>query len=174
MLMTQIYLRTRQLLRSVSAQPLHDHEWHYINHILLPGQQDLFGRLPVYEQRHALNVCRTLVRGGFGTDRELLQAALLHDLGKFDPISGRTIPVWVKVANVLLGRKRVARLGRSDAPTHWRYFFWLQSQHEKRSAKLVQSVGSSKRVIALVGSCRNLRRRGDQAALALSWADDLN
>ncbi len=173
-----VFLRTRQLVRSVRARPLSEVELDYVRQLLNPGQLELFVALPSYEQRHALNVCRTLVRGGYGPDRDLLQAALLHDLGKYDPTTGRTIPIWVKVANVALsrtmGRAFVKRLARSERPDHWRYLFWLQTSHEKRGARLVLAAGSSKRVVALVGGCRTLQRRGDRAAIALKWADDLN
>lgn len=173
-----VFLRIRQFGRSIQAKPLSVSEKAYTSQILLPAQQAFFEALPLYEQRHALNVCQTLVRGGYGSDRELLQAALLHDLGKYDPATGRTIPIWVKVANVALnmtlGRNFVRRLARKETPGHWRYLFWLQISHEKRGAQLVQSAGSSKRVVALVGGCKKLQAKGDLSAKALKWADDLN
>jgi putative nucleotidyltransferase with HDIG domain len=49
--------------------------------VLGPELAPLFGGLPVNEQRHALDVLATLERMG-EADRVLLQAALLHDLGK--------------------------------------------------------------------------------------------
>lgn len=170
--------RIRQLVRSLRARPLTELERSYVCRVLTPAQQSLFSALPIYEQRHALNVCQTLVRGGYGPDRELLQAALLHDLGKHDPLTGRSIPIWVKVANVALtktlGRSFINRLGQQAPPGNWRYYFHLQSSHEKRGARLALCAGSSKRVVALVGGCHTLKRRGDAAAVALSWADDLN
>lgn len=173
----QLFLRSRQLARSLKAQPLTQAEQTEIRAILLPGQAELFFGLPKYEQRHALNVCRTLQKAGYAADSELLQAALLHDIGKRDPHTGRTIPVWGKVANVALskvfGRQIISRLAK-EQPSSWRYIFWLQLTHEKRSAKLTQAAGSSKRVVALVGGCQSLERTGDPAWQALKWADDLN
>jgi hypothetical protein len=49
--------------------------------VLGPELAPLFGGLPVNEQRHALDVLATLERMG-EQDRVLLQAALLHDMGK--------------------------------------------------------------------------------------------
>jgi hypothetical protein len=169
--------RIRQFSCSITAKPLNQAEKAYILAILTPSQATLFFALATYEQRHALNVCQTLCAGGHGTDKELLQAALLHDLGKFDPQSGRAIPVWGKVVNVLfslLKAKALLRNLASPEPSSWRYVFWLQLNHEKRGARMALKAGSSKRVVALIGRCKTLQRRGDPAAIALKWADDLN
>ncbi len=171
-------LRVRQLTRSFRVQDFSQAETALIQSILLAQQFVLFQALPLHEQRHALNVCQTLLKGGYGQDVELLQASLLHDLGKHDPATGRTVPRWVKVANVALrttfGPASLLRLARRDQPDSWRYLFWLQLSHEKRGARLARNAGSSRRVVALVGGCRTLQRRGDDAAKALKWADDLN
>jgi hypothetical protein len=174
MIVKTAFLRARQLGRSLRASALNETESAYIRMVLNPAQRALFEALPLYEQRHAYNVCRTLVSGGYSSDMELLQAALLHDLGKHDPTTGRTIPIWVKVANVAatmtLGPRFVARLARPDPPNHWRYLFWLQTTHEERGAQLAQQAGSTPRVITLVGG----QQPDDPAAKTLKWADDLN
>jgi hypothetical protein len=149
----------------------------YVRDLLNEKQAALYFSLVTYEQRHALNVCQTLVKGGFGNDLDLLQAALLHDLGKRDPQTGRYVPVWGKCANVVLealgGPELVARLARPN-PQSWRYVFYLQTGHEERSASLALIAGSSKKVADLVGNCKDLYQQGDSAAKALKWADDLN
>ena len=170
---TKVYLRVRQLGRAISSHPLTPIETAYVRQILTSSQTTLFEALPLYERRHALNVCRTLVWGGYGSDHELLQAALLHDLGKFDPATGRTIPIWLKVVNVVLGRRMVARLA-SERGGSWRYMFWLQAHHEKRGITLAESVGSSPRVIALLDGYSSLKYPADPSQVALAWADDLN
>ncbi len=175
MFLRKIFLRIRQLVRAIQAQPLTEPQLAYLRTILSPAQATLFAALPVYEQVHALNVCRTLVRTGYGHDSELLQAALLHDLGKHDPATGKSIPVWVKIAGVILGRQRVKKLGCPGDPADWRYLFWLQAHHEKRSVELLQAVGCEGRVIELVEGYQ-LKSVGlnNPAARALSWADDQN
>ena len=174
--MTGTFYRVGQLTRglrpNISATDIA-----YVQNMLNASQATLFFKLPLFEQRHALNVCQTLVQGGFGNDVELLQAALLHDLGKADPDCGRYIPLWGKAANVILqklgGRGLVAKIA-SREPQSWRYIFYLQCRHEKRSARLARAAGSGKRVVALVGNCQTLLRKQDPTALALKWADDLN
>lgn len=174
--MTKTYYRVRQLTRSL--RPCIDKaELSYIKSVLTEKQAELFFRLPLFEQRHALNVCQTLVAGGFGYDVELLQAALLHDLGKTDSLHNRSIPLWGKVANVVLrklGGPALVTWLASTQPASLRYIFYLQCRHEKRGAKLIRQIGSSNRVVALVGRCSNLIRKGDMSARALKWADDLN
>jgi hypothetical protein len=169
--------RIRQLSNSLSAKSLNQAEKDFVRAILTSKQVLLFFSLAVYEQRHALGVCQTLCAGGHGTDRELLQAALLHDLGKFDPETGRYVPVWGKIVNVLLAMLKAKLLLRKlakPAPHSWRYVFWLQLNHEERGAKLALKAGGSKRVVALIGNPKALCRKGDYAAIALKWADDLN
>jgi hypothetical protein len=176
--MSNIFYRSRQFTRSLRPRIEAD-ELGYIRDLLSSSQAQLFFKLPLFEQRHALNVCQTLVKAGFGNDRELLQAALLHDVGKTDFLNQRHVPLWGKVANVLLrkvgGPALVAKLAQPN-PQSWRYIFYLQHQHETRSAQLAQEAASSKRVVALVGGCKSNTQtcHPDSAALALQWADDQN
>ncbi|MEI6043801.1 MAG: HD domain-containing protein [Chloroflexota bacterium] len=175
--MTSKLMRIAQLVRSWQAKPLHETEIAFVRDLLNEKQATLYFSLVLYEQRHALNVCQTLVRGGFGNDRDLLQAALLHDLGKRDPQTGRYIPLWGKCVSVALlslgGPKLVARCA-SPNPQSWRYLFYLQNKHEERSAQLALEAGSNQKVVGLVGDCPRLLQQGDTAAKALQWADDLN
>jgi hypothetical protein len=180
MIFKKAFLRARQFVRATQARPLDVSELKYLQGVLTPAQFSLFRALPLYEQRHALNVCRTLTGAGFGYDLDLLQASLLHDLGKFDPATGQAIPVWVKVVNVAAG-KMAGPLYRhwrerqsSVRPGDWRYYFWLQAAHEARGAALAREAGGGPRVAALIGESKLLQRQGDRAALALEWADDLN
>lgn len=180
MILEKAFLRARQFVRSTQARPLDAPELDYLQRVLTPAQFSLFKALPLYEQRHALNVCRTLAGAGFGYDLDLLQASLLHDLGKFDPATGQAIPVWVKVANVAAGKMagplyRNWRERQNRAlPGDWRYYFWLQAAHEAKGAAIAVEAGGGPRVAALIGECKKLRQQGDRAALALEWADDLN
>lgn len=175
--MTSPWRRVLQLARALRTLPLNEAEIVYVRDLLNERQAALYFALVPSEQRHALNVCQTLLKGGFGYDRELLQAALLHDLGKRDFATNRHVPVWGKVISVALekigGPNLVARLAK-PAPQSWRYIFHLQAEHEARGATLAREAGSSPKVIALIGDYQSLYRQGDPAALALQWADDLN
>ncbi len=175
--MTSKLMRVWQLVRSLRARPLNAQETEYLRGLLNEKQAALFVALVPYEQRHALNVCRTLAAGGFGADRELMQAALLHDLGKRDHATGRYVPLWGKCANVALsalgGPRLIARLASPD-PRSWCYIFYLQSNHETRSAELAREAGSSSKVVTLVAHSQIRATQNDPALQALQWADDLN
>lgn len=174
MKLAEMNYRVRQLVQSVKAAPLEAGDVDFIRDILNPEQAKLFFALPDYEKRHALRICRSLVQRGFGSDKELLQAALLHDIGKFDQESGRGVPIWGKVANVVLetvSQDKLAKKLARPEPDSWRFVFWLQAEHEKRGAELSRLAGSSERVAALI---EKKSENNDPAAIALRQADDEN
>jgi HD superfamily phosphodiesterase len=142
--------------------------------LLNEKQAKLFFSMPLYEQRHALRVCRTLCAAGYGGNLPLLRAALLHDLGKSDPESGRSVTLWGKAANVAIakiGGEALVKKLASNNPANWRYVFWLQTQHEQRGQELAREAGSEGRVLELLGYKSG---EADPYAVALKWADDLN
>ncbi len=170
----KLFYRAKQLALSLRATPLVVAEEYYVNSLLNEKQASLFFSLPLYEQRHALRVCRTLCAAGHGGNLPLLRAALLHDLGKADPENGRSVTLWGKTANVAIakigGKAIVERLATNN-PSSWRYVFWLQTHHEQRGHELARAAGSESRVLELLSYHR---AEEDPSAKALKWADDLN
>lgn len=118
-----------------------------VAHALLPrAAAEVFDRMPVADQRHALDVLARLRASG-QTDRDLLAAALLHDTGK-----GSRVRLWHRVVAVLVGSvapSRLEGLGSSD-PTSWRYPFHLQRHHEALSAEAALAAGCGPRVAAFI------------------------
>lgn len=116
-------------------------------HDLLPPRAAIvFDRMPVADQRHALDVVARLRASG-QTDRDLLAAALLHDVGK-----GARVRLWHRVVAVLVeafAPSRLARLGSND-PTSWRYPFHLQRHHEALSADAALAAGCGPRVASFI------------------------
>lgn len=101
----------------------------------------LFDAMPVADRRHALDVASRLVRSGHD-DRDLLAAALLHDVAK-----GHRMRLWHRVAGVLLDAVTPAllrRLARPD-PASWRHPFHLYLHHEAMSADLAVEAGCEAR-----------------------------
>ena len=115
--------------------------------ILPPALAALFGRMAVGEQFHSLKVMRWLRAHGHGQP-ELLQAALLHDVGK----SVAPINLIERVEAVLvrwLWPGAYARWAQA-APRGWRKPFVTAVQHPDWGADLAAQAGASARVIYLI------------------------
>jgi hypothetical protein len=122
---------------------------------LPPPLAALFERMPVSYQWHALNVARHLQAAGH-SDPLLLQAALLHDMGKWDPASNRQVTLFVRVAIVPLitlpgGRTLLRRLSEHEPAARSPRFPWyLQVNHARRSAALAAQGGAAREVVELI------------------------
>ena len=120
-----------------------------------PTLAALFERVPRAYQAHGLRVARRLLAAG-SADPLLLQAALLHDLGKWDPATGRRVRIPVRVATVLLrrvapGRRVLAALGRLESRVPaWRTSWVWQAHHPARGAAMLAAAGADPAVVALV------------------------
>ena len=143
--MSAIY-RVRQfvsaLLAHVSPEDLCE-----ADEILPPGAQELFRRMAVPDQRHALNVMRTLRRDGC-TEPALLVAALLHDVAK----SAARIYSWHRAVIVLTKRLApnvLAWLG-SGEPRGWRRPFVIHRQHAEIGAQWAAQAGCSTLTVSLI------------------------
>jgi hypothetical protein len=122
---------------------------------LPPALAALFVRMPRPYQWHALNVARRLLAQG-QRDPILLQAALLHDVGKWDPATGRRVRLLPRIATVLLrrapgGPRLLHRIG-SGPPSagSWRYPWYLQGHHPALGAALAARHGARPEVVALI------------------------
>ena len=126
----------------------------------------LFDTMPVADRRHALDVVRRLIDGGHD-DRDLLTAALLHDVAK-----GHRMRLWHRVAGVLLAALApglLPRLAEPD-PASWRHPFHLFLHHGSLSADLAERDGASARAVAFM---RGVPEPADaRLQRALAEADD--
>jgi len=107
----------------------------------------LFSRMRRGDMVHAICVYRRLVCLGVD-DAELLQAALLHDVGKVD---GR-LSLAHRSVIILLERVGVGLCDRAigPSPSSWRYPFYVHLHHAEIGANLCRQVGCSDRVTRLV------------------------
>ena len=129
--------RASQFFRALTAR-VRPEEIQVLDRHLTPLQQALFRQMTVNDQRHALDVLETLIRTGYG-EPVLLQAALLHDVGKV----GAGLRLWHRVSIVLLNAGMpglLDRLGRDD-PGSWRYPFFAHKHHARRGAELARQAG---------------------------------
>lgn len=82
---------------------------------LYPGEVALWGRMSVADRRHALGVARQVViLLGPDVKRDVVAAALLHDVGKVDSNLGSLARAMATVLDRRAGNSRYARYRRHD------------------------------------------------------------
>ncbi|HLY35623.1 MAG TPA: hypothetical protein VKU35_02820 [Candidatus Limnocylindria bacterium] len=136
--------------------------------ILPPSAWALFDAMPVADQRHGLDVTGRLLARGID-DREVLAAALLHDVAK-----GTRLRVWHRVGGVLLSAlapRALQRLATPD-PASRGYPWHLFLHHAELSAQVARDAGLSERTAAFI---RARTLEADRAlAQALHDADEVS
>jgi hypothetical protein len=150
--------------------------------VLGPRLYGIFAGMPRQYRQHALMVYSKVKEAGHG-DRVLLQAALLHDSGKYDPVTGRYVTLGHRVAVVLLnvaapGRKVLKRWAEPRRPDEmgviYRYLvypFYLSRCHAELGAALAAQRGASSRLVSLIREHQNYDS-SDPALRALQAADE--
>jgi len=139
---------------------------------LNPAQLTLFLRMQPSERAHAFSVFQRLREAGY-THRELLAAALLHDVGKIlYPLS-----IWERVA-IVLGHRFFPRLARrwgAGTPRGFRRPFVIAAQHPAWGADLIAQTSVAQGAIELIRHHQDRDKRAELPLLgALQDADDSN
>jgi hypothetical protein len=114
---------------------------------LIPAELLLFRQMQPSEQAHAFQVYKQLVQGGH-KQKDLLTAALLHDVGKIlSPLSvfDRVVIVVGKYIFPKAARRWAEEPGRS-----WRRPFRVAAFHSEWGADLLEKAGASRLAIELV------------------------
>lgn len=118
-----------------------------VQRVLSNGTYQLFSRMPLGDQLHAVQVLQDLRRLGH-ISPDLEQAALLHDVGKVD--GSLTLPYRVAIVLLQSISPDLLRRLAVDDPHSWRYPFAVHLEHAERGARLCQAAGCSPMVVALV------------------------
>ena len=175
--------RVLQFQKAVGASlaPLTPAEEMKVRAVLPDRAWLLFAAMPRVDQRHSMEVWRTLSAQGRDAPA-LTQAALLHDCAKHR--GGITLAH--RVAVVLLRAFRpelVATWAEAPAPGPggWRQPFWAHAHHPELSAALAEAAGCDPIAVALIRRHQVVSRPDDtdDASMygllaALQAADDDN
>jgi hypothetical protein len=144
----------------------------------------LFDAMPHNDQRHSLNVLRSLRAAGYD-DPALMQAALLHDVAK----SAGGVTLFHRVAVVLLKALQPnwgARMAQSQPPTRSNvlYPFWAHTNHPDLGAEMAAAAGCDALTVTLIRQHQESQHAAfndamiddptDRLLAALQAADDNN
>lgn len=173
--MRRVWRRAKQFLRYLRRAPLNPAEAARVNSVLGPALAALFWQMAPGEQAHSLRVMDCLCAQQH-TQPELLQAALLHDVGKIvAPLN-----ILERVAIVLARRwlkKQCARWGEAE-PRGWRGPFVTAAQHPIWGAALVGQAGAARLTVELTRRhqvpLNTLVMPGDRLLYLLKMADEEN
>jgi putative nucleotidyltransferase with HDIG domain len=115
---------------------------------LLPGERELWRRMRGPDRRHAVAVARASERlldgAGEAPRREIIAAALLHDVGKVASPLGPLGRTAATVTAVVLGPERLA----GSESSGWRAATRLYVQHDRIGGELLREAGSDPFTIA--------------------------
>jgi len=171
----RVLYRARQFLQAIVASPDEAH-LKEAKRLLPPPLLQHFNRLPLPDQCHSLNVYMTLKEQG-ETSIELLQAALLHDVGKSLFHLNLAERVLIVLAEAFL-QTQTDRWGEGE-PSGIRRAFVIAAQHPAWGADLVAAAGGSKTLVRLIRHHQDTETPSGDAAfvdllLRLQRADGMN
>jgi len=147
----------------------------FVARYLPPTAIRLFQGMSRYDQKHALNICMALEQQGH-TERDLLAAALLHDVGK-SVTQGAKVRLWHRVAVVLIQLVAPGLLGQlaKDETGSWRRPFYVQLHHAMIGAEAARRAGCSATTVGLIIRHEDaLDQTSDPLLAALQAADCQN
>ncbi len=147
--------------------------------VLGPDLYAIFAVMPRQYRLHSLQVYKRVREAGC-EDPCVWQAALLHDSGKYDPATRRSVTVYHRAAIVLLkavrpGKSLLERLAvRRSASGMFGYLlypFYLSKQHARLGAMLASQRGAPPEVVRLIAD-HHKPAHADRALAILQAADE--
>ena len=138
-----------RFLRSISPAGPSPQDEVWALDALHPGERELWQRMSGPDRRHAVRVAREAARlldePGDAGCREIIAAALLHDVGKVDCDLGTLSRVAITFEAVVLGAERFAA-GPRDSVRRASARRYLE--HDRVGAELLRRAGSGELTIA--------------------------
>lgn len=142
----RVLYRARQFVQALFASPDEAH-LKEAKLLLPPPLRQHFDHLPRPDQCHSLNVYTSLKEQG-ETNIALLQAALLHDVGKSRYHLNLIERVIIVLAEAFL-QTQTEHWGAGE-PRGLRRAFVIAAQHPAWGADLIASAGGSKTLVRLI------------------------
>ncbi len=139
--------RIRQFWRMLRIRETSEADLALAREILTPKQMGLFRIMHPAERDHAIQVLKKLKSRG-ESNKDLLVAALLHDVGK----SRYPLSIWERVMIVVLNRffpERVKQWGQGKARS-WRRAFVVAAEHPIWGAQMAAESGASPLAVNLI------------------------
>lgn len=128
----RIWHLTKRFVGSITATALVPDEQRAVAAVLLGAEYELFRRLSVADQRHALHVLRRFDDFAPGAPTFARRAALLHDIGKVES----TLGTAARVIATIVGPRTEG--------------FRRYHAHERRGAELLRLADSDARTVELL------------------------
>jgi len=155
--------RIRQFRDALRAE-VSPAEYTLVARMLTPAEQRLFFQMPVYDQRHCLDVYQTLVAAG-ECDELLLRAALYHDCGKVDD-AGRPMALgWYVLATILKRWLALYLIAARLIPA-----IAVYAEHAARGARMAAAAGCPPEIVETLRHYHDPQPTG--RAARLQWADE--
>ncbi len=155
--------RLRQFRNALQSQ-VAPAEYELVARLLPPAEQRLFLQMPLYDQRHCLDVYQTLVAAG-ERDEFLLRAALYHDCGKVDD-NGRPMALgWYVLATILKRWPALYLIAARFIPA-----IAIYAEHAARGARMAAAAGCPPEIVETLRHYHDPHPQG--RAARLQWADE--
>ena len=166
--MTTPWQRVRQFFLHLAAR-MGEPEHALVARHLNPDERRLFYGMHVADQRHSVEVVRTLLARDPAAPERLLKLALLHDIGK-QRVDFR---LWERVAVVLWPRRGLA-LPDEPLQAGWRRAWQIKRWHAEYGARMLEALPESGPEMAALLRQSELDPAPSEELAAFHRADDLN
>jgi putative nucleotidyltransferase with HDIG domain len=162
----QVTYRTLQFVRQLrnKTEPEADAA---LRQLVSPAQWDLIARLSPADRAHLLRVHRALLADNW-QDRDLLTAAVLHDIGKADETM--RVRLVHRVLKVLLG-PYASRFARANVNV-LQHGLYLSLNHQTLGASMARQTGANDRACWLIEHHHDGTIHSDAELTALRIVDE--
>ena len=172
-----MFYRLKQVWWALIARPLTPEEHELVDRLLSPAEKELFYRFAVNDQNHSIRVVKYIIINQH-SNRSLLKAALLHDIGKIKSgrlsIVDRSIAVAVKA--ILPKLSQAWGQGTLDTSFRFQKPSIVRAQHAEWGAEMMQKIDSDPLAVSLVRRHQNqlveIASKEDELLAVLQIADD--